>query len=127
MINGMETAFHCRAIRKFNFTDLKGKEKWTAYKFVKNVYDIWVPTHLKRICAAIDDLPAKQEFDVSIESGPHVSNTTGLSQPLENHNLEALSNQSSDVNLQPMTPDTSIQPEKPASKKKKKGKQMRKV
>lgn len=119
VINGTETTFHRRVIRKFDFTDLQGKEKWTAYTFVKNVYDIWVPTHFKRICAAIDDLPAEQEFDVSIASGPHVSNTNGLSQPLENHNLEALSNQPSDNNLQPMTPDTSVQPEKPAYKKKK--------
>ena len=52
--------------------------------------------------------------------------TFRLSQPLENHNLEALSNQSSNDNLQPITPDTSVQPEKPASNKKK-GKQMRKV
>lgn len=126
MINGTETTFHRRAIRKFNFTDLKGKEKWTAYAFVKNVYDIWVPTHFKRICAAIGGLPAEQEFDLSIASGPHVSITTGPSQPLENHNSEALSKQPSDDILQPFTPDTSVQPEMPASKKKK-GKQMRKV
>lgn len=69
---------------------------------------MWVPTLFKRICAAIDDLPAEQEFDVSIAFGPHVSNTTGLPQPLENYNLEALSNQPSDNNLQPITPDTPV-------------------
>ncbi|KAI5808692.1 hypothetical protein DFH27DRAFT_235377 [Peziza echinospora] len=36
-------------VRKFDFTELNGKEKWTAYKFTKNIYDIWMLTHLKRL------------------------------------------------------------------------------
>jgi hypothetical protein len=42
--------------RTFDFTELDGKEKWTSYRFTKNVYDIWMPTHLKRICSVIDEL-----------------------------------------------------------------------
>ncbi|KAN0099154.1 hypothetical protein V8E51_012929 [Hyaloscypha variabilis] len=46
------------------FTALNGKEKWTAYKFTKNVYDKWMPIHLKRIYV-IDDLPLDPDFEVS--------------------------------------------------------------
>ena len=45
-------------------------EKWIAYTFTKNVYDIWMPTHLKRIRSVIDDLPPEQDFDLSHELEP---------------------------------------------------------
>jgi hypothetical protein len=57
LIDGSRITFYRHPIRKFNFTRLDGKEKWTAYKFTKNVYDIWMPTHLRRICSIIDELP----------------------------------------------------------------------
>ena len=50
---------------EFSFTALDGKDKWTAYKFTKNVYDIWMPIHLKRICLAIDELPPDIDFELS--------------------------------------------------------------
>jgi hypothetical protein len=40
MIDGKKTTFYRYPIREFSFTELDGKEKWTAYKFIKNVYDI---------------------------------------------------------------------------------------
>jgi hypothetical protein len=43
VIDGPNTKFYRHSIRKFDFTALDGKEKWTAYKFTKNIYDIWVP------------------------------------------------------------------------------------
>jgi hypothetical protein len=46
-IGGNNTTFYHHPIRTFDFTELHGKEKWTAYKFTKNVYDILMPTHLK--------------------------------------------------------------------------------
>jgi hypothetical protein len=57
IIDGNNTTFYRHPIRTFDFTELHGKEKWTAYKFTKNVYDILMPTHLKRIRLVIDDLP----------------------------------------------------------------------
>jgi hypothetical protein len=39
-INGREQKYYRHPIREFSFTELDGKEKWTAYKFTKNVYDI---------------------------------------------------------------------------------------
>lgn len=68
VIKGSKTIFYRELILGFNFTAFDGKEKWTAYKFVKNVYDIWMPTHFKRICSVIDELPADLQFDLSSQS-----------------------------------------------------------
>ena len=54
VIDEKKTTFYRHAIRTFDFTELDGKDKWTAYRFTKNVYDVWMPTHLKRICLVID-------------------------------------------------------------------------
>jgi hypothetical protein len=40
IIDGKKTTFYRHPIREFSFTKLDSKEKWTAYKFTKNVYDI---------------------------------------------------------------------------------------
>ena len=66
IIDGDKTTFYRHTIKKFDFTSEEGKEKWTAYKFTKNVYDVWMPTHLKRICSAIDDIPPDLDFGVSL-------------------------------------------------------------
>jgi hypothetical protein len=52
VLEGEKTTFYRHAIHTFDFTSLNGKEKWTAYKFTMNVYNIWMPTHLNRICSA---------------------------------------------------------------------------
>ena len=49
--------------------------KWAAYRFTKNVYDLWMPAHLKKIRSAIDQLPSGVDFEV-----PSTSEGTGLSQ-----------------------------------------------
>ena len=59
------TTFYRHLIYTFDFTALDGKDKWTAYKFIKNVYDIWMPLHLERIYSAIDNLPSNIAFDLS--------------------------------------------------------------
>ena len=60
-----KTLFYRHPIREFSFTDQEGKEKWTTYKFVKNVYDHHSLNLHKMICSAIDDLPAGINFDAS--------------------------------------------------------------
>jgi hypothetical protein len=64
VIEGDKTSFYRHPIRMFNFTEQDGKDKWAAYKFTKNVYDVWMPQHLKRICSAIDEIPANIDFEV---------------------------------------------------------------
>jgi hypothetical protein len=118
VIEGTKITYWRYPLRKYDFTERKGFEKWTAYTFIKNVYDKWMPAHFRRICSAIDDLPAEQDFEVSLASGPHVSETTGLSQSLNRQNLAGASSSQSSLGVQEVTPDTSTQMEKPASKKK---------
>ena len=102
VIEGDKTTFYRHTIHQFSFTGLEGKEKWTAYKFVRNVYD----HHSKRlheiICSGIDDLPANINFDLS-ESA---SLTQGTPQSLQTSNFDEV------------TPTTSvIQPTEPVFKK----------
>lgn len=66
LIKGDKTTFYRHPIHTFDFTALDGKEKWTAYKFTKNVYDTYMPKLHKMICSAIDDLPAGISFDLSL-------------------------------------------------------------
>ncbi|PGH01460.1 hypothetical protein GX51_05270 [Blastomyces parvus] len=70
VLEGEKMNFYRHPIHKFDFTALDGKEKWTAYRFIRNVYDIWMPTHFKRICSAIDQIPSNVDFDVS-QSGQY--------------------------------------------------------
>lgn len=117
VIDGKKTTFYRHPIKTFDFTSEDGKEKWTAYKFTKNIYDIWMPTHLKRICLVIDKLPPDLDFEVSEQSG---AGESGLSQGLESHHLsdqsshdaasmlENADSQSSRVDLRDVTPDTSL-------------------
>ena len=113
MIDGGETTFYRHPIRKFDFTELDGKEKWTSYTFTKNVYDLWMPGHLKRICLIIDTLSS----DIVEQSEPGES---GLSQVLESHHLldqsslggaslpENAGSQSSHAGSQDITSDISL-------------------
>ncbi|KAH8765640.1 hypothetical protein BGZ57DRAFT_943473 [Hyaloscypha finlandica] len=116
LIDESKTTFYRHPIKKFDFTSEEGRDKWTSYKFTKNVYDIWMPTHLKRICSVIDDLPPDLDFEVSQYSELGES---GLSQGLESHHLsdqtshdaaslEEADSQSSRVASRDVTPDTSL-------------------
>lgn len=40
IIDRVKTTFYRYLIYTFNFTALDSKEKWTAYKFTKNIYNI---------------------------------------------------------------------------------------
>ena len=74
-IDGLVTECYRHTLRNFVITDNDGKERWAAYQFVRNVYDSFVPGHLKRIQSAIDQLP-----DPVIESfQPVLSNEEGES------------------------------------------------
>lgn len=117
VIDRKKTTFYRHPIKTFDFTSEDGKERWTAYKFTKNIYDIWMPTLLKRICSVIDKLPPDLDFEVLEQSEPGIS---GLSQGSESHPLsgqsshdaasmlEDVDSQSSRIDLRDVTPDTSL-------------------
>ncbi|KAI9162962.1 hypothetical protein HJFPF1_04557 [Paramyrothecium foliicola] len=65
------TEYYRHTIHRFDFTALEGKEKWTAFRFVRNVYDLWMPDHFRNICSAIDQLPQEAELD---QGAPTTSN-----------------------------------------------------
>lgn len=65
VIDKAKTAFYRHSTHEFSFTELGGEEKWTTYKFTKDIYDTWMPTHFQRICSVIDKLPLDLNFKLS--------------------------------------------------------------
>ena len=63
VIQGNKIFFYRHPIRHFVFTD--GETQWTAYKFIKNVYNLHVPKLHQLICSGIDDISANINSDVS--------------------------------------------------------------
>ncbi|KAG9228695.1 hypothetical protein BJ875DRAFT_525764 [Amylocarpus encephaloides] len=81
----------------------EGKEKWSAYKFTKNIYDIWMPTQLKRICSVIDDLPL--DLDSRGLESHHLPDQSSHD---ATYLVEGADNQPSRVGSGDITPDTSL-------------------
>ena len=112
MIEDQKTSFYRHTIRKFDFTEQDGKEKWTAYKFTKSVYDTWVPAHFKRLCSAIDVIPPDIHFELSEGSDLQFPSSYGLSQDLESHQLSESAAADDDglrlLDPQEVTPETSV-------------------
>ncbi|EGD97712.1 hypothetical protein TESG_05113 [Trichophyton tonsurans CBS 112818] len=65
VIDGDKISFYRHPIRTFDFTELEGRDKWTTYKFTRNVYEKWAPEHLQRIRSAIDEIPPGVNFSIS--------------------------------------------------------------
>ncbi|KAK5253999.1 hypothetical protein LTR40_011058 [Exophiala xenobiotica] len=112
VIEGKKTSFYRHTIRKFDFTEQDGREKWTAYKFTKSVYDTWMPGHFKKLCSAIDAIPPDIHFEVSQESELQFPSSSGLSQGLESHHLSDSGATGDDelrlLDTQEVTPETSV-------------------
>ena len=117
VIKENKNTFYRHPIYKFDFTALDGKEKWTTYIFTKNVYDIWMPILHKRICSAIEDLPAGINFDLS-QSATFSQSAPPSSQQPNAESISGEDNQSSFLASQEVTPTTSFTQENgPAFKK----------
>ncbi|EAS31479.3 uncharacterized protein CIMG_06958 [Coccidioides immitis RS] len=86
VIEGNKTSFYRHPIRTFDFTSEEGKDTWSAYKFTKNVYDMWMPDHLRRIRSAIDEIPRGVSFDVS-QSEPGLSRSNARILPTSPNDL----------------------------------------
>lgn len=72
LIDRKDTSFYRHLIQDFSIVNQDGKDKWTAYKFVRNVYDKFYPVHHERICSAVDQLPNPEDF--AVESFSQQSN-----------------------------------------------------
>lgn len=113
-----KVTFYRHPIHEFSFTALDGKEKWTTYKFTKNVYDHYSTKVHKLICSAIDDLPTGISFDLSQSASFPKSTPQGSQQSSVNSILSEDDGQLSSVASQEVTPTTSFtQTREPAFKK----------
>ena len=56
-IDGDKTSYYRYKIKQFDCSDGGGVEKWTCYKFTRNIYEKFFPAYLKMIKGAIDQLP----------------------------------------------------------------------
>ena len=118
VIGGQTTTFYRHPIYEFSFTTQDGKEKWTAFKFAKNVYHHHSRKLHELICSAINDLPADLTFDLSQSASfsqsipPSSQQSNANSVPGENDS------QSSFLASKEVTPTTSFtQATEPAFKK----------
>ncbi|KAF7503331.1 hypothetical protein GJ744_003974 [Endocarpon pusillum] len=117
--DGKMVKFYRHLISKFIFAPSgEGDQRWKAYKFVKSVYDLWLPNHFKRICSAIDMLRADLTFEASDQPklqspDPDLeSSRSGLSQQFEGYSMaheRVISD--SQTTVQQVTPDTTVQTE----------------
>ncbi|KAI9675098.1 MAG: hypothetical protein M1817_001506 [Caeruleum heppii] len=110
MIQGDQTSFHRHPLTKYDFTNQEGRERWTGYKFTKNVFDYSVKLH-QRICSAIDDLPTGIDFSLS------QSASFSQSEPLDSPHADVESTTMPDAvgsqsgsRSQGSTPTTSVAP-----------------
>lgn len=96
--------YYRHPIRSYDFTDLNGRDKWTAYQFTLNLYDIWVPMHFKRVCSAVDQIQIQPELYNSSALGE-----IGVSQEIGSNQLaQSNANIASPGNEKPTTTVTSI-------------------
>ncbi len=72
-IDGLETKCYRYLLKEFGILSEDGKEKWTAFQFVRNIQESRSPVLLKLIKSAIDQLP-----DPPLESLQSVVNTEGV-------------------------------------------------
>lgn len=127
VIDGKDPKYYREPIAQFSISKTaQADNRWIAWTVVMNIFDLWVPDHFKRICSAVDMLPAGLDFEVSEPSeyqspDPElVSSRSGLSQQLDNSNFaDEQVESSSQPSVQPITPDTTIKTGPTNSKKKK--------
>ena len=126
-VKGEDFTFHRHSIAKFDISPTaEGDRRWKAWTFVMNIFDFWVPDHFKRICSAIDMLPADLNLEVSALSEPHApdqeqsASRSGLSQQLEEYSLAGEGFIPDNLpSIQQVTPATTIQSSISNPKKKK--------
>jgi hypothetical protein len=101
--------YHRHLISSYDLTANEGERRWFAYKFIANVYKLWVPNHLARLRSAIDALSCKadcgppnprEELEIMQESFPRTgSSMTSAMVP---------GHRSSTADVEALTPETSF-------------------
>ncbi|OJD17361.1 hypothetical protein AJ78_02546 [Emergomyces pasteurianus Ep9510] len=128
VVKGRDIKFYRHSVAEFSISPTaEGDQRWKAYTFVRNVYDLWIPEHFNQICSAIEMLPADlncetfNQSEIQFPDQELASLRSGLSQQFDNHSLadEGLIPRSEETTQQIM-PDTTIQSQPSSLKKKKK-------
>lgn len=95
-----KTTFHRHLIHHFGLTAYEGQNRWTAYHFVRKLYDYFAPIHLKRIQSAVAQL-GKPWY----ESFMSISNSENDSElPGSQETASASASQGNEVFIKPALP-----------------------
>ena len=86
VIEKNKTTFYRHPIREFSFTEQNGRKKWTAHRFIKNVYDHHSLKLHAMICSVINDLP----FDINFDFSQSVFFSQSTSQSSQQSNAESI-------------------------------------
>ena len=72
---GPDTKYYRHFLKGFDIISEDGKDRWTANQFTRNVYGLFVPTHLDGIKSAVDQLPdpALESFQSTLSTEDAVS------------------------------------------------------
>jgi hypothetical protein len=118
VIDGREFTFYRHPIAAFDISPTDdGDQRWKAYSFVRNVHDLWLPEQFKRICSAIDMLPADLNFEVEVSAQSEIqsrdqesASRSGLSQQFGGYSVADEPRVVADgqQSAQPMTPDVTV-------------------
>ncbi|KAF2727778.1 hypothetical protein EJ04DRAFT_570076 [Polyplosphaeria fusca] len=118
----LSSADHRHPIASFSILQTEqGDNRWTAYTFVRNIYDLGLLEHFSKICSAIDMLPADLNFEVfeqpelQAQDAELASSRSGLSQCLESYGVD---DNRGIRSVQPNSPDTTIRSKSIKYKKK---------
>ncbi|KAL9130099.1 MAG: hypothetical protein Q9217_001615 [Psora testacea] len=68
-----KTTFHRHLIHSFDLTAYGGQNRWTAYNFVRKIYDHFAPIHLERIRDAVALFGPASESVMSTDTAEGVS------------------------------------------------------
>ena len=97
VIEGDKITFYRHRIHVFDFTALDGKEKWTAYRLARNLYDYNSTKVYRLICSAIDDLLVDISFDLSQSA----SFSQSIPQSSQQSNAESILGEDDSQSTQP--------------------------
>ncbi|KAF2722497.1 hypothetical protein K431DRAFT_283909 [Polychaeton citri CBS 116435] len=89
-INGSEINYFRHEVNTIEYAMSLGDDRWKTYKFIRNVYDTWMPMHLQRLRSAIDQIPP----DINLEATrPELrpSAASGLSQYMNAYDVQSSS------------------------------------
>lgn len=117
VIDDEDVKYYRYSIDRYDLDTCEGEKRWTAYRFVTNVYRLWAPKHLERLHSAIDEL-GREKNCRSARGTPESGSSQGLSTQLGASlaAVEPTGDISGNVETGPPTPDTSLSEQAPSKR-----------